>query len=154
MLAKFHPPTCSRKCSGVLKAPMLRSMAGNMKGRRRKDPRLGSDNPAWKGGVTYFRKRGNYPPIRYVRSPEWAKPMARADGYIMEHRVVMAQRCGFLLLRSEVVHHLDHDPTRNAPSNLELWPSNGSHKAAEHGRLVSGAVNRWLPRSTPPCSGG
>lgn len=102
----------------------------------------GERNGSWKGGVTYWRKAGNYPPIKYVRAPEWALPMARKDGYIMEHRLLMAKRCGFLLTRTEVVHHVDHDPTNNSLSNLELWPTNGSHKAAEHGRIVEGVANR------------
>lgn len=40
----------------------------------------GPNNPAWKGGVTVFKKHGNYAPgHRYVRAPEWARPMARMD---------------------------------------------------------------------------
>ena len=80
--------------------------------------------------------------VRYVRAPEWAQPMARKDGYVMQHRLVMAQLCRRLLTRTEVVHHLDHDPLNNAASNLELWPDNRSHKIAEHGRFVEGAANR------------
>jgi hypothetical protein len=106
----------------------------------------GERNPAWKGGVTYWRKKGNYPAIKYVRAPEWARPMARKDGYIMEHRLIMATIVGRLLLRTEVVHHRDHNPLNNDPANLELWPSNGSHKAAEHGRVAQGVTNRLLPR--------
>lgn len=112
-------------------------------------------NPAWKGGVTIFKKHGNYKNVRYVRAPDWAQPMARADGYIMEHRLVMADWCGFLLTRQEVVHHVNHDPSQNQRLNLELWPDNRSHKLAEHGRFVEGAANRFFPgvsarRSSPP----
>jgi hypothetical protein len=102
----------------------------------------GERNPAWRGGVTMFKKKGNYKGIPYVRAPEWARPMARKDGYIMEHRLVMARMCGRLLDRTEVVHHRNHDPTDNRPENLELWPSNQMHKLAEHGRPVTGAANR------------
>ena len=117
-----------------------------MKGRKRKDPRYGPDNPAWKGGVTYFRKHGNYKPIKYVRCPVELMPMARKDGYVMEHRLLMARMAGYCLTRTEVVHHIDHDPQNNAPTNLELWPNNQSHKLAEHGRFVIGAVCRFSPR--------
>ena len=103
----------------------------------------GERNPAWKGGVTYRRRRGSYAQVRYVRAPSWAMPMARADGYVMEHRLVMAGLCGYLLTRTEVVHHRDHDPTHNSPGNLELWPTNGSHKMAEAGRIAIGAACRW-----------
>lgn len=90
-------------------------------------------------------RKGNYVQVRYVRAPAWAKPMARKDGYIMEHRLVMAEWCGMLLTRAETVHHVDHVPTNNPRSNLELWPDNRSHKLAEHGRFVEGAANRYCP---------
>jgi hypothetical protein len=102
----------------------------------------GEGNPAWKGGVTFKRNKGNYIGPRYVRCPPGLLPMARADGYVMEHRLVMARTIGRTLERVEVVHHRDHVTRNNDPANLELWPSNGSHKAAEHGRFVIGATNR------------
>jgi len=69
--------------------------------------------------------------------------MARADGYVMEHRLVMARWVGRPLNRTEVVHHVDHNPLNNADrKNLELWPDNRSHKLWEHGRFVEGAANR------------
>ena len=155
-IKRVKNPTCSRQCNGKARgrewAPHGHKGRAGWTDKSRasyREAMAGSRNPAWKGGVTYWRKAGNYPPIKYVRAPEWALPMARKDGYIMEHRLIMARMAGRLLTRQEVVHHRDHEPTNNAPSNLELWPSNGSHKAAEHGRAVDGATNRWLPRSTP-----
>ena len=74
--------------------------------------------------------------------------MARADGYIMEHRLVMAQWVGRVLERSEVVNHLNHDPRDNRPENLELWPDNGSHKRGEVGRFVDGVSNRYFPKAS------
>ena len=91
----------------------------------------GPNNPAWKGGVTYFRKHGNYAPIKYVRCPAEFLPMARKDGYIMEHRLIVARCLGRCLKRSEVVHHADHDPTNNDPANLMLFSSNTAHKKYE-----------------------
>lgn len=123
----------------------LKRHSGNMKGRNRA-PQLGPSNPAWKGGVTLKRPKGNYTGVRYVRAPEWAKPMARKDGYIMEHRLVMALRCGFLLTRTEVVDHQDHNPANNEPSNLLLYPTNADHKRGEVGRFVAGVANRYCPR--------
>ena len=80
---------------------------------------------------TYWRKHGNYPPIKYVRCPADFLPMARKDGYIMEHRLIVAQLLGRYLKRSEVVHHIDHDPTNNDPANLMLFSSNTAHKKYE-----------------------
>lgn len=110
----------------------------------------GPKNPAWKGGVTFFKTHGNYTGVRYVRAPEWALPMARKDGYIMEHRLIMARMCGFLLLRTEVVNHIDHNPSNNDPKNLELCPTQADHKRGEAGRCVTGAANRVSPRVTEP----
>lgn len=103
----------------------------------------GATNPSWKGGVTYRERKGNYGSTKYIRCPIDLLPMARADGYVMEHRAVMARRCGFVLTRVECVHHLDHSSRNNGPLNLELWPCNRSHKMAEHGRILEGATNRW-----------
>lgn len=92
----------------------------------------GDRNPAWKGGVTYFRKHGNYKPIKYVRCPAEYLSMARKDGYVMEHRLIVAQILNRPLLRCEVVHHEDHDPQNNHPHNLTLFASNTAHKLYEH----------------------
>jgi hypothetical protein len=62
--------------------------------------------------------------------------MARRDGYVMEHRLVMAGLVGRPLQRVEVVHHVNHDPQDNQPENLELWPNNRLHKLWEHGADV------------------
>lgn len=105
-------------------------------------PPKGAANRAWKGGVTYRRRRGNYVSVRYVKCPPDLASMARADGYVMEHRLVMARWVGRPLTRTECVHHIDHKPLNNARDNLELWPCNRTHKLAEHGRCVAGAANR------------
>jgi hypothetical protein len=105
----------------------------------------GPNNPAWKGGVTLKRAKGNYKGVRYTRCPVEFLPMARSDGYIMEHRLVMAQWMGRLLTRTEVVNHKDHDPSNNDRTNLELYPTNADHKRGEVGRFVPGVKNRWCP---------
>lgn len=107
----------------------------------------GEQNPAWKGGITYFKKKGNYKGIVYKRAPEHLKDMARKDGYIMEHRLVMAERIGRLLTRSETVHHIDHNPSNNDISNLELWPTNADHKRGEVNRYLPGVYNKFTIRS-------
>ena len=68
--------------------------------------------------------------------------MARTDGYVMEHRLVMARWVRRPLTRTECVHHLDHAPLNNPRTNLELWPDNRSHKMMEHGLIAIGAANR------------
>jgi hypothetical protein len=108
--------------------------------------RFGAANPAWKGGVTYRKGKGNYVGPRYVRCPVEFLAMARKDGYIMEHRLVMARWVRRLLLRTEVVNHINHNTRDNSRENLELYPSNGDHKRGEAGRFVPGVRNRlFLP---------
>ena len=132
---------CSRAC---------RNKAHPLKGRKRLLKEylhlFGSRNPSWKGGVCHRERKGNYGSTKYIRCPPDLLPMARTDGYIMEHRAIMARRCRRHLSRIECVHHLDHDPKNNHPMNLELWPDNRSHKMAEHGKIAEGAANRWCPK--------
>lgn len=92
----------------------------------------GDNNPAWKGGVTIFKTHGNYVGVRYVRCPDEFLSMARKDGYVMEHRLFVARAMGRCLTRAEVVHHVDHDPTNNVLTNLQLFASNRDHKLYEH----------------------
>lgn len=92
---------------------------------------MGENNHAWKGGVTYKKTKGNYLGPKYVKAPPALLPMARKDGYIMEHRLVMAMHLGRLLKRTEVVHHKDHNTRNNSIENLQLFSSNGEHKRAE-----------------------
>ena len=129
---------CSYQCNGVLrgqdwgkhayKAAAAITPAGKAS---RKQKMSGANNPAWKGGVTYFKTHGNYAGVKYVRCPAEYLPMARKDGYIMEHRLLVAQAMGRLLQRSEVVHHKDHDPANNALDNLQLFATNSNHKRHE-----------------------
>jgi hypothetical protein len=131
LLAKNAGKFCSRACRN--KAHPLKDHSNFP------PPKFGADNPAWKGGVTTRRRRGNYVSVKYIRAPEHAPLMTRKDGYIMEHRWIMGCWIGRTLLRQEVVHHIDHNPLSNARENLELWPDNRSHKLWEHGRFVEGA---------------
>jgi hypothetical protein len=104
----------------------------------------GPNNPAWKGGVTFKRNKGNYIGPKYVRCPpEWIE-MSRKDGYIMEHRLVMAQWVGRVLTRTEVINHINHITRDNRRENLELYPTNGDHKRGEVGRFVSGVHNKYV----------
>lgn len=152
-LKRVKSPTCSRQCNGKARGrewgkhghkaaaartpESLAALRAKMTGER---------NPAWKGGVTYKRPKGNYIGPVYVRCPAEFASMARSDGYVMEHRLVMARRIGRPLLRTEVVNHIDHNPRNNDPANLELYPSNGDHKRGEVGRFVEGVANRlYLP---------
>jgi hypothetical protein len=124
---------CSRSCRAKAHAAHLLPFCANSKGKKQPSKGLpGSRNPAWKGGVTYFRKHGNYGSTKYVRCPVGFLSMARKDGYVGEHRLLVARVLNRCLTRQEVVHHDDHDPTNNTLSNLMLFASNRDHKLYEH----------------------
>lgn len=142
-LARTKMPVCSARCNGHFRGQDWQAHAH--KGRAAWKPEseaslvarmTGSSNPSWKGGVTYRKRRGNYVSVRYVRCPSEFLPMARTDGYVMEHRLVVARILGRCLIRAEAVHHIDHQPLNNAATNLMLFASNKDHKLFEAGRDI------------------
>ena len=142
ILSKGEGKYCSRAC---------RNRAHPLKdGSNFPPPKFGADNPSWKGGVTYWRKKGNYKPIKYVRCPSEFLPMARKDGYVMEHRLIVAQMMGRCLTREEVVHHRNHDPHDNRRENLELFPNNGAHKREEGERARRAKASLVQKDLAPP----
>ncbi|WP_367281706.1 HNH endonuclease [Azotobacter vinelandii] len=141
-LRRVSAPTCSRTCNGSLRGAEWKEHAA--KGRAAWSPAsekantlrmTGATNPAWKGGVTLRNRKGAYADqaIKYVRCPPAFLSMARADGYVMEHRLIAAQHMARPLTRAEVVHHINHDATDNRPQNLMVFATNAIHKAFEHG---------------------
>lgn len=62
----------------------------------------------------------------FRRGHDWGY-LRYSDGTYV-HRAVMEEKLGRPLESHEHVHHIDHDPTNNDPSNLELL-SNSHHKS-------------------------
>lgn len=58
---------------------------------------------------------------RHLYRPD--HPQAWTNGYVAEHRMVMADILGRPLLADENVHHRDGNKLNNDPKNLELWLS-------------------------------
>lgn len=161
-LKRVAAPTCSKQCNGALRGQEWKKHAS--KGRSRWKPEseqaliermTGATNPAWKGGLTYRNRKGAYAsqPIRYVRCPVQLLAMARKDGYVMEHRLLVAQAIGRPLTRAEAVHHVNHDATDNRLENLMLFATNGQHKAFEHGAAIEPLWSGLSPSTAPARSG-
>jgi len=66
-------------------------------------------------------------------------PFATKKGYVREHRLIIENNVGRLLLKNEVVHHKDGNTLNNSLDNLELMT------ASEHSRfhVKDNVHKRW-----------
>lgn len=76
----------------------------------------GEKNHAWKGGR---RIQNGYVFVTLTKDSPYAS-MAVSNGYILEHRLVMAQHLGRVLEKTETVHHINGDTKNNKIENLQL----------------------------------
>lgn len=67
-------------------------------------------------------KSGDYRMVFVSRDDPLAE-MRMRNGYVMEHRLVMARHLGRPLLLEETVHHRNGNTRDNRLENLELWSS-------------------------------
>jgi hypothetical protein len=67
---------------------------------------------------------------KYVICPKEYISMARKDGLILEHRLVMAKHLGRALTKKEVVSHIDGNVRNNEIENLEINANNTGYKRA------------------------
>lgn len=77
----------------------------------------GKRNGRWKGGRV--RMNGGYWAIKLSKDSPF-QVMANHAGYVMEHRLIMAQALGRSLISYETVHHIDGNRENNALENLQL----------------------------------
>lgn len=83
----------------------------------------GEKSAAWKGGR--LEAKGGYIMVKLPPN-DFFYPMAHKEGYVMEHRLVMAQHLGRCLQPWEKVHHKDGIKNHNVYRNLKLTTA-GSH---------------------------
>ena len=81
-------------------------------------------HPHWKGGR---RLHEGYVMVLLENDHPFHDAMANEAGYVLEHRLVMAEFLRRPLSSSETVHHIDGDRSNNTLSNLQL--RQGKHGA-------------------------
>jgi hypothetical protein len=104
---------CSRKCYAACKKDGLHDNPYRIK--------RGAENHRWKGGRVV--RRGYV----HIFMPDHPSIAGRGTTrhYVLEHRLVMEQMLGRLLLPRETVHHKNGVTDDNRPENLELWTLRG-----------------------------
>ena len=95
----------------------------------------GDKNPRWRGGkrVTaegYSSIKPTADDLKFVN--------AQKDGYVIEHRLVMARHIGRKLKANEIVHHVNENKNDNRIENLLLMTQ------AQHGCLNSYLATLWM----------
>ena len=80
----------------------------------------GESHPNWKG---HIKSSAGYV-MRKVFSDNQFADMADSGGYVMEHRLVMAESLGRSLTKLETVHHINGDKSDNRLENLQLRHGN------------------------------
>ena len=81
-------------------------------------------NPAWKGGIV--KSQAGYIRIK-LASDDPFYAMCDSEGYVYEHRLVVARSLGRCLTKNEVVHHRNQYNDDNDPKSLKLTVSLGEH---------------------------
>lgn len=89
----------------------------------------GEKNPNWKGGR--YKSSDGYILVK-LQPNDFFYSMADHDGYVLEHRLIVAQHLGRCLLPWEVVHHKNAIRNDNRLENLIIFDTPNEHTLFEH----------------------
>ncbi len=102
--------------------------------------KIGSNNNMWKGGI-YINYRG----CIHIYSPN--HPNRDVRNYVPEHRLKMEKKIGRYLLPTEIVHHVNENPSDNRIINLKLM-TRGDHQRLH----ISLKMKRRINEKTRKCT--
>lgn len=91
------------------------------KSQKEKLDRKGKKNSNWRGG-----KIKTYEGYIQIHKPD--HPYKNNYGYILEHRLVMENKIGRYLERTEIVHHINKKVDDNRIENLQLFKNHSEHQ--------------------------
>ena len=120
---------CSRGCNSTYHFPERKKYF--------QYDRHGKNHWNWKGG-----KKLNSQGYLLVYSPN--HPFQDNQGYVREHRLVMEDKIGRYLSRTETIHHVNGNKIDNRIENLALYESDAQHLSENHGLIRRGTHKECL----------
>jgi len=110
-------PDCGKERWAQFRGSFQSVRCKSCQSKKSKHYKCGDKSPFWKGG-RHTSKEG-YVSI-LIPYDDFFSPMINRDGYVMEHRLVMAKSLGRNLHSWEIVHHKNHIKADNQIENLQL----------------------------------
>ena len=111
----------------------------------------GETHHSWRGGKVTLDN--GYINVRITdENRHLVAPPVPRTGYILEHRLVMAQKLGRPLLPTEEPHHKNLIRNDNSPENLELWVTS-QPRGARVADLIEwslGLLGQYMPEVLAP----
>lgn len=102
----------------------------------------GRNNPCWSGGRIVLAG------YVFLYCPDHPTVQGKRKKYVQEHRLVMEEHLGRLLLPGEVIHHRNGNKQDNRLENLELFENHSRHVSREQkGRRLSPETKRRISES-------
>jgi len=123
----FFPEEQKRKISESLKGHIVTEEVR----RKIRESNSREKNYNWKGGI-----KNEYGYLRF-KVPEGCKfsSMGNKEGYVLIHRLVMAEYLQRPLKPEEVVHHINKNVADNRIENLKLFENSAKHTSL-HRKLI------------------